>query len=350
MNRVVLLFVVLFCVLNKNAFALKLRGIDFDKDIYRKMNVNVGYEMQKYTGGIDKVFETAKNSSIDYKANKAGHAMNFGIGYNFYLNLSGLLGSNFLTNLIQPFIGLEATVRAPVSGNKVLSARYDKGFDGDIFGAGEAFGTASITTMPPGTIRGVISQNGDDGWIVSYFDRSGNEVGQEIRDDFAPGTVGGSIERQPDGTWTAHMVNGAPGMKTYDYPNYIGTWEGDGSVDTADNTGYSVNLKSHEYLVFMAKFGGRVFLTNNISLSPYWAIGFNITQASVDIQLYNRTINSKTTNSGFVTGLGVEAIMSDRYALTIEYRHSINKFNFASNNKLEIASENLHVKFGYYFW
>ena len=315
------------------------------------MNVNIGYEMQKYTGGIDKVFEAAKNSAIDYKANKAGHAMNFGIGYNFYLNLSGLLGSNFLTNLIQPFIGLEATVRAPVSGNKVLRARYDKNFnETDMFGVSAAFRDTALTTMPPGTIRGVISQNGDDGWIVSYFDRSGNEIGQETRDDFAIGTVGGSIERQPDGTWTAHMVNGAPGMRTYDYPNYIGKWEGDGSIDTADNTGYSVNLKSHEYLVFMAKFGGRIFLTNNISLSPYWAIGFNITQASVDIQLYNRTINSKTTNSGFVTGLGVEAIMSDRYALTIEYRHSINKFNFASNNKLEIASDNMNIKFGYYFW
>ena len=354
-NRIILLFfITLFSSFSRTGFALKLLGIDFDKDIYRKMNVNVGYEMQKYTGGITKVFEAAENSSIEYKANKAGHAMNFGIGYNFYLNLTGLLGSNFLTNLIQPFVGLEATVRAPVSGNKVLHARYDKNFDEmDMFGAGTAFGSYAYTSMPSGTYSGRIKPNADGSWTVTYLDRNGNEIpgGSEIRSDFAPGTSDGSIERQPDGTWTAHLWNEVAGRQ-FDYTNYVGHWtaDPDSGEDTANNT-YTVSLKAYEYLVLTAKFGCRLFLTNNISLSPYWMIGLNVAQAKVDVALLNRSISTTSTTSGFVTGIGVEAIVMDRYSLALEYRHSLNKFDLSSkSNKLEIASDNMNIKFGYYFW
>ena len=322
--------------------------------IYGKMNATVGYNLQEYTGGntggIDKLFDKTKNAALEYKMHRANHAVSIGVGYNFYLDFN---------NIFHPFAGIEATVRIPVMGYQTLRASYDKSFDSlGLFGGGDGFTYEKpvvISTMPQGTVSGMVQNNGDGSWTVTYFNRSGQPIegGTEVRYDFAPGTLGGYIEQEENGTWTAHLVNGAT-WRTYEERNYVGRWVDPNAVPEEDTeegfNGFTISLKAHEYMVLNAKAGCRIFLNNSVSLSPYGTIGLNIAQAKVNIGFHDRTIDNSTTNIGLSVGLGLESIVMDKLSIAIEYRRTVNKFNFATyGDKLRVQSNNLNVKVGYYF-
>lgn len=340
-----LYFIALFCCLSKNAYGFKIGNIDFanfdfNKNIYGKLNANIGYNLQTYGGGMNEVFELAKNSAIDYKMNKADHALNIGVGYNFYLDF---------TNTFHPFVGVEATVRIPLAGLKTLQAKYDREFGSMLssFGAGDSYNSYVDVQIPTGTAYGIISSNTDGTWHVTYYDRSNAMTGEEDRNDFVQGTINGNIQRNTGGTWVAHLNN--TNGYNYDMPKYTGHWSPSEETENS-GYGYTLNLKMHEYLMFDLKFGCKIFFNNNIALSPYYMMGLNIAQAQVNIALHDRNISNKVTTAGFITGVGVEAVIKDRYSITIEYRHSINKFNFSSHKeKLDVSSNNLGIKFGYYF-
>lgn len=97
----------LMASLTQNAFAM-----DLTDDVYGRVNVSLGYNMQKYTGDDFKdLRDPWKDSGA--KTNKYNHALTIGVGYNFYLKVN---------DRFNPFVGFEALGRLPLAGNKVVDA------------------------------------------------------------------------------------------------------------------------------------------------------------------------------------------------------------------------------------
>ena len=93
--------------LTQNAFAM-----DLTDDVYGRVNVRLGYNMQKYA---DDDFKDLINSWKDLgaKTNKYNHGLTIGVGYNFYLKVN---------DRFNPFVGFEALGRIPLAGSKVVDA------------------------------------------------------------------------------------------------------------------------------------------------------------------------------------------------------------------------------------
>ena len=105
------------CLLCATASAVGINGsanaIDFGSDFYGRATANVGYNFQGFAGDVKKDIDSAK----DFGAivNKYNQNIMFGVGFHIYYKAS---------DLIHPFIGLEANYKLPIFGKELI--QYDK--------------------------------------------------------------------------------------------------------------------------------------------------------------------------------------------------------------------------------
>ena len=101
--------------LAQNAYSM-----DLADDVYGRVNVSLGYNLQNYTGDDFKFWQDgAKN--YGGKTNKYNHSIMLGVGYNFYLKVN---------DRFNPFVGFEAIGKLPLSGSKIASESHIE--DGDL--------------------------------------------------------------------------------------------------------------------------------------------------------------------------------------------------------------------------
>ena len=94
--------------------------MDLADDVYGRVNVSLGYNLQNYTGDDFKFWQDgAKN--YGGKTNKYNHSIMLGVGYNFYLKVN---------DRFNPFVGFEAIGKLPLSGSKIASESHIE--DGDL--------------------------------------------------------------------------------------------------------------------------------------------------------------------------------------------------------------------------
>ena len=109
----------LMASLTQSAYTMNLTD-----DVYGRVNVSLGYNIQKYTGDDFKDLINAWKDELGTKTNKYNHALTIGVGYNFYLKVN---------DRFNPFVGFEALGRLPLAGNKVVNAnRTDAYGDPDV--------------------------------------------------------------------------------------------------------------------------------------------------------------------------------------------------------------------------
>ncbi len=115
----------------------------------------------------------------------------------------------------------------------------------------------------------------------------------------------------------------------------------------------TTRISHREILTMNANIGSKIKVSNNISIAPYGMVGFtygdivfNYTGIMTD-DFYKYKV-------GFTTSAGIEAIISDRYYIGLEYRYCKSKFNIDnddphSGSVVEIKGHEAVVKFGVYF-
>ena len=112
----------LMASLTQSAYTMNLTD-----DVYGRVNVSLGYNIQKYTGDDFKDLINAWKDELGTKTNKYNHALTIGVGYNFYLKVN---------DRFNPFVGFEALGRIPLTGNKIVDANLTDAYgDPDVLSA-----------------------------------------------------------------------------------------------------------------------------------------------------------------------------------------------------------------------
>ena len=84
-------------------------AMDLSSSVYGKAHVDVGYNLQGYTGDVDKIIDGADVAGA--KTHSLNHSISLGAGYNVYYKYNAK---------INPFVGAEATFKVPVFGQKFI--------------------------------------------------------------------------------------------------------------------------------------------------------------------------------------------------------------------------------------
>ena len=105
--------------------------------------------------------------------------------------------------------------------------------------------------------------------------------------------------------------------------------------------GYNDALSYREFMMFHFKFGAKINASKEISVLPYYIIGFNVAQIKTTVGALTAT----ETKASLSTGLGADVLYKDKYSVGFEWRYS----RYKENSTEAFAANNVSFKFGYHF-
>ena len=145
---------------------------------------------------------------------------------------------------------------------------------------------------------------------------------------------------------TGHAFSFGGGYNVfYKLHNFVHPFAGAELVFRLPLNGYGDTIDYKEFMMFHFKFGAKLNVVKDISVLPYYILGFNVAQYKFNDEDETTT----ETSASLSTGLGFDVLYQEKYSVGFEWRYS-EFYKKIDGGKIDaFHAHNISFKVGYYF-